>query len=72
MSTDLLQSFQILTKLAFHAVGQNLCVLAVDDVALSVEEPCWDLVLCRILDDCDDSLEFFGCDFTGSVQTLVT
>lgn len=71
MSTDLLQSLQILTKFAFHAVGQNLSILAINDIALSVEEPCWDLVLCRILDDSDDSFEFFGCNFTSSVPTLV-
>lgn len=68
MGTDLLQSLQIFTKFALHAVCQNLGVLAIDDVALSIEEPRWDLVLCRVLDDCDNSLEFFGCDFTSSAQ----
>jgi len=23
--------------------------------------------LCGVLDDCDDSLEFFGCDFTSAL-----
>lgn len=67
VSSNLLQSLQILTKLAFHAVCQNLRVLSVDYVALSVQEPCWDLVLCGILNDRNDSFEFFGCDFTSSV-----
>lgn len=39
VGSDLLQSFQILTKLALHAVCQNLRVLAVDDIALSVQKP---------------------------------
>jgi hypothetical protein len=71
MSPDLLQSFQIFTQLALHAVGQNLRVLAVDNVSLSVEEPRWDLVLCRVLDDGDDSLEFFRGDFTSAVKVAL-
>lgn len=67
MSSDLLQSFQILTKLALHTVGQNLSVLAIDDISLSVEEPRWNLVLCWVLNDRDDALQFFGCNFTSSV-----
>lgn len=71
MGSDLLQSFQILTKLAFHAVCQNLGVLAIDNIALSVQEPCWDLVLCRVLDNCDNSLKFLGCDLTSPTQTSI-
>lgn len=67
MGADLLQTFQILTQLAFHAVCQHLGVLAIDDIALSVQEPLGDLVLGRVLDDGDNSLEFFGGDFTGTV-----
>lgn len=67
VGTDLLETLQILTQLAFHAVCQNLRVLAVDNIALSVQEPRWDLVLGRVLDNGDDSLEFFGSDFTGAV-----
>lgn len=67
MCADLLEPFQILTQLAFHTVCQHLRVLAVHNVALSVQEPCWDLVLRRVLDDGDDSLEFFRGDFTGTV-----
>lgn len=66
MSTDLLQTLQIITELAFHVVGENLAVLSIDDVALSVQEPGWDLVLCRVLDDGDDALEFFRGEFSGA------
>jgi hypothetical protein len=66
VSTDLLQAFQIFTEFAFHTVGQYLGVLAIDDITLSVEEPFWDFVLSRILDDGDNSLEFFRGDFTGT------
>jgi hypothetical protein len=35
---------------------------------LTIEEPSWDLVLGRVLDDSDDSLEFFGGKFTSAVK----
>lgn len=44
VSTDLLQALEILTELAVNVVGQDLAVLAIDDVALPVEEPGGDLV----------------------------
>jgi len=56
---DLLHALQVLTQLAVHTVGQDLAVLAVNNVALSVEEPGWDLVLRWVLHDGDDALEFF-------------
>jgi hypothetical protein len=64
--TDLLHALQIFTQLGVDAVGEDLAVLAVDDVALSVEEPGGDLVLGWILHDGDDALEFFGGEFTGA------
>jgi len=66
VGSDLLQSLQILSKLALHAVCQNLAVLAVNNVALSVQEPSWDFVLCGVLNNSDNSLEFFGCDLSSS------
>ncbi len=39
VSVDLLQALQIVTELRVDAVRQYLRVLAVDDIALSVEEP---------------------------------
>ncbi len=67
MGADLLQSLEIVAQLAVDAVGEDLAVLAVHDVALSVEEPARDLVLGRVLDDGDDALEFFRGEFTGAV-----
>jgi hypothetical protein len=66
MSTDLLQALEIVTKLGVDTVGENLGVLAIDDIALTIEEPGGDLVLSRVLDDGDDSLEFFGGELTGT------
>lgn len=44
VGTDLLQALKILTELAVNTVGEDLRVLAVDDVALPVKEPGGDLV----------------------------
>ena len=70
MRTDLLQTFQILTKLAVHSVGQDLRVLAIHNIALSVEEPGGNFVIGGILDDGDNTLEFFGCDLTSSITQM--
>jgi len=69
MSTDLLQAFQIVTELGVDTVGENLRVLAIDDIALTIEEPGWDFVLRWVLDDGDNSLEFFGGEFTGTITS---
>jgi hypothetical protein len=44
-----------------------LTVLAVNDISLSVQEPCWDLVLSRVLEDGDNSLELIGIELSGTV-----
>jgi hypothetical protein len=44
VSADLLQALKIVTELAVDTVGEDLAVLAIDDIALPVEEPAWDLV----------------------------
>ena len=48
---DLLQTREILTQLVVEAVRHHLCVLAVLDIFLSVEEPVGDLVLARVWHD---------------------
>jgi hypothetical protein len=51
VGADLLQALEIVTELAVDTVGENLAVLAIDDIALPVEEPAGDLV-CRVLRFC--------------------
>ena len=65
---DLLEALEVLTVLAVETVGEGVVVLAVDDVALSVQEPGGDLVLGGVLEDGDDALELFGGEFTGTVE----
>jgi hypothetical protein len=66
MGAHFLQTLEILAQFALHVVGQDLRVLAVDDVVLAIEEPGGDFVLGGVLDDGDDAFEFFGGDFTGA------
>ena len=57
MGTDLLETLEVLTQLAVEGVCNDLRVLAVLDVLLSVEEPVGDLVLARVLHDGHDALQ---------------
>lgn len=68
VGADLLQSLEIITELGVDTVGEDLEVLAIDNVALPVEEPAWDLVLGGVLDDGDDALEFFRGELSGAAM----
>ena len=48
VSTDLLQALKVFTELGGNTVGQDLAVLAIDNVALPVEEPGGDLVYAAV------------------------
>ena len=63
---DLLEALQVVTELRVDTVGQGVDVLAVGDVALSVEEPGGDLVLGGVLDDGDNALKLFGGKLAGA------
>jgi len=58
--TDFLQSFQIFSKFVVECVREELRVFSVNDVLLSIEEPFGDFILSRILDDGDNTFEFFS------------
>lgn len=66
MDTDLLHALEILTKLVVKIVGEELAVLAILNVLLTIEEPVGDLVLARVLHDGDDTLEVSLIDLTGT------
>ena len=69
MSADLLETLKIVTELGVDVVGQDLVILTVNDIALTVEEPGGDLVLGGVLDDGDDALELFGGQITSTVTS---
>jgi hypothetical protein len=59
MSADLLQALQIITKLRVDTVSENLRILAVDNIALAIEEPGWDLILGRVLNYGNNAFQLF-------------
>ena len=67
VGTDFLQALEIVTDLRVDAVGQDLVVLAVDNVLLPVQEPCGDLELGRVLDDGHNALQLVRVEFTSTV-----
>jgi hypothetical protein len=71
VGADLLEALEILTELGVDTVGEDVGVLAIDDIALSVDEPGRDLVLGGVLEDGDDSLELFGGELTSAVNMSV-
>jgi len=70
VSADLLQALEIVTELGGDTVGEDLAVLAIDDIALPVEEPGGDLVLERVLDDGNDTLKLFGGEVTSALGQI--
>jgi hypothetical protein len=66
MVTDLLQTLEIITHLGVKTVGQDLRVLAIDNILLSVKEPVGDLVLAGVLENGNDTFQFFVGKLTSS------
>lgn len=60
VSADLLEALNVVTELGLDTVGQQLRVLAVDNVLLPVEEPVGDLERGRVLQDLDQALTAAG------------
>ena len=56
VSADLLQALEIVTELGGDTVGEDLAVLAIDDVTLPVEEPGGNLVCAVSVTEC------LGCE----------
>ena len=65
--TDLLQPLKVITELRVHTVGQDLRVLAVNDIPLPVQEPRRDLELRGVLDDGDKTLELIRVQLASAM-----
>jgi hypothetical protein len=66
VSADLLEPFKVVTQLRVHTVRQNLQVLAVDNITLTVQEPYWNLELGRVLNDCHQSFQLVRVEIASS------
>lgn len=67
---DLLQSLEVITQLRVDVVGKKLGALAVNNVALPVQEPGRDLELGRVLEDGDDALKLIGVELTSTLAKV--
>lgn len=70
MHTNLLQALQIFTQFVVQTVRQNLRILSILDVLLTIEEPVRNLVGTRVLDDGHDALELLGGKLTGTLVAI--
>lgn len=70
VGTDLLQALKVITELRVDTVGQDLRVLAVDDVPLPVQEPRGDLELSGVLNDGNKTLELIRVQLAGAASSL--
>lgn len=67
VSTDLLQALHIFTELVVEGVRQELAVLAILAILLTIEEPVWDLVLTGVLHNGDEAFKVSIIDFTSAL-----
>ena len=65
MCPDLLEPLEVITDLRVHSIGEDLRVLAIDNVSLPVQEPCRDLKLSWVLKDGNDTLELVRVELTS-------
>jgi hypothetical protein len=65
---NLFQSLEVITQLRIDTIRQNLRVLAIHDILLSVQEPRRDFELSGILDNSDNALKLVRVQFTGTTQ----
>lgn len=67
---DLLQSLQVITQLRVDVVGKELGALAVNNVALPVQEPSRDLELGGVLENGDNALELVRVELTSTLAKV--
>ena len=67
VSTDLLQTFNIITKLRVNVLGKDLVVFASLKVLLSVQEPKGNLELAGVLNDSNKLFNLISSKLSGSL-----
>ena len=70
MVTDLLQTFKIITVLGIKNVRDDLRRLTIDNILLSVKEPRRNLVLSGVLENGDNTFQFFRRKLTSSLGQI--
>ncbi len=72
VSSNLLEALQIFSEFVLELVGQNLRILAVAMVFLSVQEPVGDFILSWVLHDCDNPLNLHQTHLYYNMGSAVT
>lgn len=67
---DLLQALKVITELRVDVVGKELAALAVNNVALPVQEPGGDLELGGVLEDGNNALELVRVELTSTLAKV--
>lgn len=70
MVTDLLQTFKIITVLGIKNVRDDLRRLTINNILLSVKEPRRNLVLSGVLENGDNTFQFFRRKLTSSLGQI--
>ena len=70
VGADLLEALHILTILVIEGVGEELGVLSVLAVLLTIEEPIGNLVLAGVLHDGNDAFHISSIHFTGTLAHI--
>lgn len=63
-------SFEIFTELSIKCVRNQLRVLSTTGVALSIQEPFWDVVINGISQDIINGLYLFFCQLTSALVNI--
>lgn len=67
VETHALHLLNVVTELCVELVDEEVSILTVSRVALSVEEPAGNLVLGRVLNDGDDTLKLVNAELTSTL-----
>mmetsp|Transcript_46774 Transcript_46774/g.134738 ORF Transcript_46774/g.134738 Transcript_46774/m.134738 type:complete len:170 (-) Transcript_46774:10-519(-) len=70
VSSDLLKTLDIITKLSINVLGKDLVVLSCLEILLSVQEPKRNLELAGVLDDGNKLFNLIGSKFSGSLVNI--
>ena len=70
VSTDLLKTFNIITKLSINVLGKYLGVFSSLEILLPIQEPERNLELARVLDDGNQLLDLVRGKFTTSLVDI--
>lgn len=66
MSTDFLETFNVIAQFGGNVLGKDLRIFAGFDVFLTIQEPQWNFELAWILNDRNEFFNFIGGQFTGT------